>query len=156
MNSRVRLVSAALVLMALAAPALPASPNAEALQVIAHDLKQLRVASKVSAVLWTRRNGYFTLQVVLPLRRQSVVGTRTVAMAPARRETVSNVQVWVLRADGSAIPAQSVAHPDTGKIGLRTQALEARYSYSFAAGQQAVAIAMQVDDTFVIEQLKPL
>jgi hypothetical protein len=76
---------------------------------LTQDLPRLRVAGKVTAVMWTRRDDAFTLQVVLELPTEFKIASKIAADRAAGRQVVPpspplpRVQAWVLRADGTAI-----------------------------------------------------
>lgn len=113
--------------------------------VTAHQLRTPVVSGKVEAVLWTRRADGYTLQVVFP---RPTVGIR---IEPRNRET--SVTLWLLRADGTVIPA-STGPAQPSKKGLPRSDLT--YSVSMADGGAAVAAAIRIDDAYFIEALPPL
>lgn len=119
---------------------------ADATPVTAQQLVVPKASSKVDAVLWTRRSDRYTLQVVLP--RPTTAGIR---IQPIRND--ANVTLWLLKADGTVIPAQ--AEPALGpKQGVNTS--EVAYSVSLSAGETAVAAALKIDGEYFIEALRPL
>jgi hypothetical protein len=106
---------------------------------LSQDLKKLRVPAKVDAVLWTRRNDTYTLQVVF---------SRTSAISFMAQ--VPRVQVWLLRANGTVIGSKRLL-----QVGGQSNPIEISYSYSMDAALDAVAVAIMVDDQYSIESLAP-
>jgi hypothetical protein len=164
----------ALLCCADAVPCLAAEPE---LPVLAQDLKKLRAPGKVGSVLWTRRADQYTLQIVFPrsYRNLSLVDGRRVVMqpvqaspqaapqalteakkqelqAPVRKNPV--VQAWLLKADGTLIAAArrrvSISGQSSGSLPD-----EVLYSIPLLAGQEAVAVALMIDNEYYIETLKP-
>jgi len=118
--------------------------------VVARDLKKLRVPGKVAAVLWTRRNDRFTLQVVPP------GGSRIGYVAkpdPKAQSFADRIQVWLLRADGTMIMPAGFATPGANP-GKNLPPVEVLYAFPLSANKEAVAVAMKVDDQFYIEELE--
>jgi hypothetical protein len=109
-------------------------------------------SSKVAAALWTRRADRYTFQVVFP--REG----RMLPMVDGRRPAGSlpqgpSVTLWLLRADGTAIPLKK--EPSLGaQQGVNTT--EVAYSVPLAAGEEAVAAALRIDDEYFVESLQPL
>lgn len=127
-------------------PALAAdSGDVEALQ-----LTTPTKTNKVAAVLWTRRADRYTLQVVFP-RETRIVILGDGRMADTARQHNPTVALWLLRADGTVIPARS-ATPLKTRSGQ--PAAEVAYSVSLPDGEQAVAAAIRIDDEYFIEPLR--
>jgi hypothetical protein len=102
-------------------------------------------SSQVEAVLWTRRVDRYTLQVVLPRPR---FGSRIQPITSPDRVTL-----WLLKADGTVIPARLVQAPGL-KQGV--SANEFTYSVPLSDGQAAVAAALRIGEEYFIEALRPL
>jgi hypothetical protein len=107
-------------------------------QILARDLKTLEVPGKVVAVLWTVRPEYCTLQIVFPKTSRIV--------RPGLHQP--SIQAWLLTADGSAI--QSTGRAEPGDQSFR---IEVNMSFPISADTEAVAVALRVDDQFLIERL---
>jgi hypothetical protein len=135
------LVIAAVLWCATAAPGLMAADEPG----LSQDLGKLRVPDKVDAVLWTRRNDTYTLQVVFP--RYSALGY-FMKNQPGMLAPVPRVQVWLLRSNGTVIGWKRQSMP-----GGQSTPVEINYSYSIEAAREAVAIAIMVDDVYRIEPL---
>ena len=117
------------------AGALAQAQSSEPQNVATQRIASPRASSKVGAVFWTRRTDHYTLQVVFP--RSSAIC--------ARPNTV--VTVWLLRADGGAIP---VSRDPVASCS------EDLYSVSLSDGPSAVAVAFRIDDEYYIEGIKKL
>jgi hypothetical protein len=132
-------------------------------QVAAQDLQKLRVPGKVSSVVWTRREDSCTLQVVLQMTTEYQLRAKTYAQnaaagsatVPLPTPELPKVQAWLLRADGSVISrtAGSPAFPAVVKASDGVP-LEMKYSFPLASAQEAVAVAIMVDDVYYIEKLR--
>jgi hypothetical protein len=119
--------------------------------VVARDLRKLRIAGKVEAVLWTRREDRLTLQIVPPrANRISFPGNP----APKAQPFADRVQVWLLRADGTPIMPAGVSTPMVGS-GVNARLVEVLYVFPLSANKEAVAVAMKFDDQLHIEELAP-
>lgn len=147
------------ILCASVTPAFAVQPA----QVLTQDLPTLRVAGKVSAVIWTRRDEAFTLQVVLELPTEFKIASKTIGIdratgrpAVLQSPPLPRVQAWVLRTDGTSIPRTpgSPAFPPvvTASDGIP---LEMKYSFPVSAAQDAMAVVIMVDDACYVEQLRP-
>lgn len=118
---------------------------------VARDLRKLRVPGKVGAVLWTRRDDRLTLQIV---PASSGNALRQVAKPdPNAKSFVERLQVWMLRADGTMIRPTGFATPKRGK-GREAPVIEVLYAFPLSANQEAVAVAMQFDGQFYIQELE--
>lgn len=121
--------------------------------VVAQDLKNLRVPGRVQAALWTRRSDFYTLQVVLDVRPViSVLEDGT--LAGGKRPELPDIQVWLLRADGTLIMPRRIELPNSTSITMRATAIDATYSYPLSAATEAIAVAMRVDGAFYINKLE--
>jgi hypothetical protein len=117
-------------------------------QVSAKDLKTLEVPGKVVAVLWTKRPERCTLQIVFPN-----AGRIAQAMTD-RPKQGPRVQAWLLRADGSAIASIGRTEPGASAINIRQPfGVEVLIAFPRSADTEAVAVALRVDDEFLIERL---
>jgi hypothetical protein len=132
-------------------------------QVVAQDVPKLQVPGKVSGVVWTRRSDSCTLQVVLhmPVEFQHAAKRAANLAAagagvPLPTPKLPQVQVWMLRADGTVIPriAGTAAFPAAVKASDGVP-LEVKYSYPISAAQEAVAAALVVDGAYYIAPLRP-
>jgi hypothetical protein len=132
---------------------LPATATTAETPVVGHTLKNLEVPGKISAVLWTRRENHFTLQII----RRTADGRIRVPTRPDE-----SVQIWLLRANGTQIlPSrhwETAEEKKKGCAGPSTRCLgfEIQYSYPLAAGNEAVAVALRFGDEYLIERLAPL
>ncbi len=138
----------ALVCCAVAVPCLPAEPQTP---VLAQDLKKLRAPGKVASVLWTRRTDQYTLQIVFPRSYRMPA-----ADARKKQGLVANpeVQAWLLKADGTLIPATRRSVSISGQTsGIPPD--EVLYTIPLPTGQEAVAVALMIDNDYYIEQLQP-
>lgn len=150
----------ALLAITFSAGALPASPAADP-AVVGVALTDLEIPGKVSAVMWTKRPTYFTLQInrrTAPTGIRGPVATRTASGDPGPEK--DDVQVWLLRADGTHIeplPRSTVlpSFPEQG-CGPRCQGYTINYAFPLTAAQDAVAVAMQFNGQFLIEKLPAL
>ncbi|MEO8307051.1 MAG: hypothetical protein ABI616_03300 [Pseudomonadota bacterium] len=129
-----------------AAGANPPSQAADSPPVTAQQLNAV-ASSKVGTVLWTRRTDRYTLQVVFPRRG------RPLPVDEGRTPANPVVTLWLLRADGTAISAVREAPHPVMKGAL---ADEVEFSTSLAGGEEAVAAAIQIDDEYFIEPLRPM
>jgi hypothetical protein len=128
------------------------APDDQEKPIASRDLKILEVPGKVAGVLWTVRRERCTLQIVFP----SAGG---MPKAKAYHPTLGlhapfSVQAWLLRADGSAISSIGRSGPDEKTMGPR-QPLgdEVLIAFPRSADAEAVAVALRVDDVFLIEKL---
>jgi hypothetical protein len=124
--------------------------------ILAQDLVKARDAGKAGAVLWTRRADSYTLQVVLN-RQPERIAVRT--PAPPAAVKSPEIEVWLLRADGSRIPWlrrwESPAYEDPNMRGRQIGA-EVNFSFPLTAGNEAVTAAIQIGTELFVEQLRPL
>jgi hypothetical protein len=118
-------------------------------QVLAKDLKALEVPGKVVAVLWTVRPERCTLQVVFPN-----AGRIPQPMANRPKLVQPTIQAWLLTADGSAIASTGRAEPGAKNI-RQPLGVEVLFGFPRSADAEAVAVALRVDDVFLIERLPP-
>jgi hypothetical protein len=142
---------------------LPCNVTAEEMHVVAQDLQNLRIPGKVVAVVWTRRNDSCTVQVVLQMPVEYQLAAKRAAQlaaagagAPLASPRLPQVQVWMLKADGKVVSrtAGSPAFPAAVKASDGVP-LEMKYSYPLSAAQEAVAVAIEVDGVYYIDQLQP-
>jgi hypothetical protein len=118
-------------------------------QISSRDLKTLEIPGKVAGVLWTVRPERCTLQIVFPN-----AGRIQQAMAdpPKRDLHRPSIQAWLLRADGSAI--SSIGRSEPGAKNPRQPfGVEVLIAFPRLADKEAVAVALRVDDVFLIERL---
>jgi hypothetical protein len=138
-----------LTLMPLVNSANPA--YAQDQQISAKDLKTLEVPGKVVAVLWTKRPERCTLQIVFPN-----AGRIAQAMTdrPKQDSQGPRVQAWLLGADGSAIASIGRTEPGASAKNIRQPfGVEVLIAFPRWADAEAVAVALRVDDEFLIERL---
>lgn len=64
------------------------------------------------------------------------------------------VEVWLLKADGTQILPLTYSC-DAGSVVERKPFVEVSYAFPVAAGDQAVAAAIRIDEAFYIERLQP-
>jgi hypothetical protein len=110
------------------------------------ELIAAKASEKVAAVLWTRRADRYTLQVIFP--KMSAVSF----FVPVQDH--SAVRLWLLSADGSAIPA--ARSPALGADEKLSKSAEITYSVSLSAGRQAVAAVLKIDDEYFVDPIAPL
>lgn len=133
----------------------PAGIAAEAPAVVSQNLTAAAASTKVAAVIWTRRTDRYTLQIVLPRWNEGMTVVDGRIEAP--NATPPDVTVWLLRADGTAIPTTRDAPLRGAASGAATAPpAEIAYSVGLAAGASAVAAAIRIDDEYYIERLQPL
>lgn len=133
--------------------------NAE-VTVVAQDLKRMRVPGRIAAVMWTRRPEYYTLQLAYPSVGRIM---RAEKQDPSIATQGMNVQMWLLKADGTAIlplwrstdpapPKPSTAKKTT----LATPPMrDVVFRFPLSAGNEAVAAAVRIGDLFVVDQIEP-
>ncbi|HTS52441.1 MAG TPA: hypothetical protein VMH26_04140 [Burkholderiales bacterium] len=120
-------------------------------QISQRDLKTLEIPGKVAAVFWTLRPERCTLQIVFP-------NAGGIAQATADHPKLDlhqpSIQAWLLRADGSAI--SSIGRSEPGAKNPRQPfGVEVLIAFPRSADMEAVAVALRVDDVFLIERLSP-
>jgi hypothetical protein len=151
--------------VAFASPAIAASPAPGAPEVVGLALTRLEVPDRISAVMWTRRERDFTLQIMRRTaeERDRLQATSRTAPAAAVTPAMEAPQVWLLRDDGTHIPPtrrwetpEPVKKACTGRSPTRCLGYEILYSYPHSAGEQAVAVALRFGDVFLIEKLPAL
>jgi hypothetical protein len=149
-----RVVSACCItLLGIAVSSLFATVDAET-QVLAKDLNAARTPGKVAAVIWTVRAEHCTLQVVFPNAGRIAQAMRD---DPKLQQQRPNVQVWLLKADGSLIAPTQRAEPSTREKDIRQPyGVEVLFAFPLSADKEAVAVAIRVDDAFYIEPLSSL
>jgi hypothetical protein len=128
-----------------------AAQQGDPIPVLARDMKDLG-----ALVQWTRRDGYCTVQIMLDTKpsapaKQVMSNPGSTPGAPKPR--ASATQVWLLRADGSAMPALRVSTELPKNIRQRT----VTYTYAFpaSASQEAAAVAVMIDGRYFVERLEP-
>jgi len=120
-------------------------------QVSQRDLKTLEIPGKVAAVFWTLRAERCTLQVVFP---NAGGVARATADHPKLNLHQPSIQAWLLRADGSAI--SSIGRSEPGAKNPRQPfGVEVVIAFPRSADMEAVAVALRVDEVFLIERLSP-
>ena len=150
-----RLFLAVAIALACGMASTPRALAQENTGVVAQDLNAARASGKLAAVLWTRRADVCTLQLVINWRG-SIMPELLRGLMPetTKRTPLPQIQVWLLKPDGSTVPWSRVVYPDMNKVGMRTTAVELMYRYPLSASQDAVAAAIMIDDQYYIEQLK--
>ena len=118
-------------------------------QISARDLKTLRIPGSVAGVLWTVRPERCTLQIVFPNAGGIAPAT---ASHPKLGLHQPSIQAWLLRADGSAILSIGRWEPGT-KNPRQPLGVEVLIAFPRSAETEAVAVALRVDDAFLIEPL---
>ena len=117
-------------------------------QVSTKDLKTLEVPGKVVAVLWTRRPGRCTLQIVFPNLSRIAQAAGDPPRPGLRRP---KIQAWLLGADGSTIAPIGQSEPAGN--GRQPFGVEVLIAYPRSADAEAVAVALRVDDKYLIQPL---
>ena len=132
-------------------------------QVVGQALVKLEVPGKIAAVLWTRRDDHFTLQIMRREEGGQVRVASRPALSSANTRFVGDLQVWLLKADGTVVlPTRKLEAPTkagciaTPLIPKPCLGYETLYSFPIAAGAEAVAVAMSLGDLFAIEKLPVL
>jgi hypothetical protein len=147
------------------AVAVPPFTVAQEHPVVAEELVKLRASGKVLTALWTARKDVYTLQLVLPVSVTAPPGpvgmhaTRQVTAVPPRPQAQpAHVQVWLLRPDGTQIlPLRQSSPPEPARLTCpRCISYEVSYTFPLAAGREAVAAAVMINDDFYIDRLTPL
>jgi hypothetical protein len=119
--------------------------SSDAQDVVAQSITAAKTSAKVVDVLWTRRPDHYTLQVVLPKPDY----------APTGRQP--DVTLWLLGADGVAIPTSRVRPvKNTSTFAIQYSVSEISYAVPLSSGQSAVAVALKIDNDYFIQKLKPL
>ena len=100
---------------------------------------------------------------VVPATSPPVVSRAVEQPAPQKPEVAlpkrtPSVQAWLLRADGSLITPVAVSTEVSYAYGCKVNCPVSgkQYRFSLAEGEQAVAVAINVDDEYYIEKLKTL
>lgn len=121
--------------------------------IYARDLKTLQIPGRVAGVVWTVRPERCTLQIVFP-NAGRIAQVRVEHPRSQWRPPV--VQAWLLRADGTAISWIGRFEPgDKAKNPRQPFGEEVLIAFPREAGQEAVAVALRVDDQYLIERLPP-
>ena len=129
------------------------------LTIVAQDLKKMRIPGRVAAVMWTRRAEYYTLQLAYPRTDRIMLVAK---QDPSVKAQGANVQMWLLRGDGTVIlplwrsidPAPA-APSSTKKPPTGTPLRDVIFRFPLSAGKEAVAAALQIGDTFVVDRIEP-
>lgn len=133
------------------APAM-AAHQGEPVPVLARDMKELG-----AWVQWTRRDGYCTVQIILGMAAAQPVG-RPIAgsgdvVPPAVQARLPATQVWLLRADGTAIPVlRTATEPPKNS---REKTVTYTWAFPESASREAAAIAVMLDGRYYVERLEP-
>lgn len=159
-----RLASPVLRLLVIAGATLYSLSSGSAqTQVVGQDLTKLRAEGKVDSVMWTRRADHYSLQVVFP-KRTSPPAAPAASAPTTPALAYPDVRVWLLRKDGTTIAPmrRQAVSPDGSRIPMargapdRVARVEVTYAFPLSAGEEAVAVAMDVDGVHRIEPLQPL
>lgn len=142
----------ALVAALLCVPAALAVHAADATAVVSQNLKAATASTKIVAAIWTRRGDRYTLQIVFPRWSELILVEGRQLVAP--HATRPSVTVWLLRADGTAIPTKG--EPPLEGAAKNVLPTETAYSVSLSAGEEAVAAAIRIDDEYYVEPLQSL
>jgi len=121
-------------------------------QVLAKDLNAARTPGKIAAVIWTVRAERCTLQLVFPNAGRIAQAMRD---DPKLKPQRPSVQVWLLKGDGSLIEPTQRAEPGIKDI-RQPYGVEVLFAFPLSADEEAVAVAIRVDDAFYIEPLSSL
>jgi hypothetical protein len=123
--------------------------EAQEQQIATRDLKTLQIPGKVAGVVWTVRPERCTLQIVFP---NGGGIAQAMGADPKPDSHRPSVQAWLLRADGTAIP--SIGRSEPGAKNIRQPfGIEILIAFPRMADTEAVAVALRVDDRFLIERL---
>ena len=127
--------------------------------VVAQDLQKLRAAGRFSAVLWTRRTTLYTMQVVLPRPGDSRV-VRTELAQPGEKPQLLEIDIWLLRADGTKIPAtgrwESANFNKLPSVAfIRGPGPEVLFAFPLSAAREAVTAVMLLNGQTYVETLQP-
>ena len=125
---------------------------ADAPGILSQKLISVAASKKVETVLWTRRPDRYTLQVVFPN-----IG-RIFALADGRAMKgdafkTPEVSLWLLRADGTTVAStrQVISKQKDGALPT-----EVVYTVPLSTGEDVVAAAIRIDDSYFIEPLQSL
>ena len=122
-------------------------------QIAVKDLKTLEIPGKVVAVIWTVRPERCTLQIAFPTAGQIAQATGAYPTPDSHRPAV---QAWLLRSDGSAIQSIGRTEPGANAKNIRQPfGVEVLIAFPRLANTEAVAVALRVDDVYLIERLAP-
>ncbi|HEV2701883.1 MAG TPA: hypothetical protein VGV09_09655 [Steroidobacteraceae bacterium] len=125
--------------------------EAQEQQISTRDLRTLQIPGKVANVVWTVRPERCTLQIVFPNAGAIAQATADHPKLPLRKPSV---QAWLLRADGSAITSIGRWEPRVNTNNIRQPlGVEILIAFPRMADTEAVAVALRVDDAFLIERL---
>ncbi len=163
MQHPAHLVATLYVALVCCAGAVPRFATAQQAPVVAQELNKVRASGKVLAALWTVRSDSYTLQLVLPvsttasLQPTRIQASRQSSAVPPSPQP-AKVQVWLLEPDGTQVlPTRQSPAPTSQQLSCgRCISYEFAYSFPLAAGREAVAAAVRINDDFYIEQLAPL
>ena len=137
--------------------AVPADGAASDSIVLAQDLLKVKASGFISAALWTRRERSYTLQLVFPpVGDRLIVGTRIQPVSTVQVVAAPDMQVWLLRSNGTQIMPLRTTGPTPKSCVARCIAQEKEFTFELVDGAQAVAVAIQVGGEFYIEKLKSL
>ena len=127
--------------------------------VLAQSLKALEEAPRIDAVLWTRRTTVCTLQVILPSPVYGMRGVRSeTPPAPQKPPAPMNLQVWLLRSDGSTIQPRGRWESrgfNSSAVALRAPGPEVLFAFPLSAADEAVTAIMRVDGHSYVQKLEP-
>ena len=120
--------------------------------------KPVLVQNLSDRVLWTRRLDRYTLQILAPWRRVPAT-SGTVQKSPAtRRFELPNIEAWLLKKDGAAIPAfqrwqtpAASAYP----VGSEEPRGEVLFAYALSEGPEAVAVVVCTDGDCLVRKITP-
>jgi hypothetical protein len=136
---------------------LSSAPSALAGEAAAQS-KPVLVQNLSDRVLWTRRPDRYTLQVLAPWRLVPAT-SGTVQKSPAtRRRELPNIEAWLLKKDGAAIPAfqrwqtpAASAYP----VGSEEPRGEVLFAYALSEGPAAIAVVICTDGDCLVRKIAP-
>lgn len=109
-------------------------------------------------VFWTRRTDRFTLQVLTDFRPSPKPEGVAPKPAAAVGRELPNIEVWLLRKEGAAIPSiqrwQS-AFATSKARDPRQRKAEVLYAYSLSEGAEAVAAVICTDGDCIVRKISP-
>lgn len=126
-----------------------AETSAVSMPVVGMDMHALR-ATGVSAVFWTRRSDYYTLQIVF----ERPLNGRGLPMGPGRAPPLPpEVSAWLMKSQGRHIEPLSRRFVPASDS---RQPSEVLYRFPLSAGIESTAVAIRVGKEFVIQPLPDL
>ncbi len=120
--------------------------------------KPVLVQTLSDRVLWTRRPDRYTLQVLTNWRGASATSVRVLNSKVMGKRELPNIDAWLLKKDGAAIPAfqrwQTPAS-SAGPVESRNPRPEVLFAYPLSEGPEAVAVVVCTDGDCLVRKIAP-